>query len=143
MTASKIIATMLALLFAPLVHADEPASSHIDSIEQFIAAFNAHDSGAMARLVTDDIAWLSIANGSVAAETKGKDELISSMDAYFKSCPTCQSALSGVISTPGRVSAVEVATWQGKTGPRSQRSLSVYEFSEGLIHRVYYFPAEM
>ncbi len=142
MAALRRIATAFLLLFVSLVHSEEPASPHLRVIEEFIAAFNAHDSSAMAVLVADDVEWLSIAGDKVAVETKGKPALVSSMDAYFKSCPTCQSALSGIISTPDRVSAVEIASWQGTTGPSSQRGLSVYEFSAGLIHRVYYFPAE-
>jgi hypothetical protein len=142
MTTSRILAIAFALLLAPLVHSEEPASSHLRTVEQFIVAFNAHDSGAMAGLVTDDVAWLSIAGDKLAVETSSKSELVASMDAYFKSCPTCQSVLSRTISTPDRVSAIEIASWQGKAGPRSQRGLSVYEFSAGLIRRVYYFPAE-
>jgi hypothetical protein len=96
----------------------------------------------MAALVADDVDWLSISGDKVVVEARGKSALIARMEAYFISCPTCQSALSGTISTPDRISTVEIASWQGKSGPRSQRGLSVYEFSEGLIHRVYYFPVE-
>lgn len=141
MRTCRILVAAFVLLFAPLAYS-ESGSSHLRTVEQFIAAFNAHDSGAMAGLVTEDVAWLSIAGDKVGIETSGKSELVASMDAYFKSCPTCQSVLSGTISTAGRVSAVEIASWQGKAGLKSQRGLSVYEFSEGLIHRVYYFPAE-
>jgi len=41
-----------------------------------------------------------------------------------------------------RVAALEKASWQGKSGPNSQSSLSVYEFRNGLIARVYYYLAE-
>lgn len=64
------------------------------------------------------------------------------MDAYFKSCPTCRSELSGVIATQDRVSAAEIVSWQANSGPKSQRRLSVYEFSDGVIRGVYYFAAE-
>ena len=40
------------------------------------------------------------------------------------------------------LSAVEVANWQGKDGPKMQSGMAVYEFSGGLIKRVYYFPVE-
>src|SRR5690606_10650797 len=141
-TASKILAIALMLLFAASIHADGPASSHLESVERFIAAFNAHDSAAMANLVTDDVAWSSISHDGIEVQARGKRELVASMDAYFSSCATCRSEISEAISTRDRVGAIEVASWQGKDGARSQRSLSVYEFSGGLIHRVYYFPAE-
>ncbi len=142
MNGSRILALTFLLIFAPVAHSQEPTSPHLHTVEQFVAAFNAHDSKAMAALVADDIDWLSIADQKVAVEISGKGELIKSMDAYFKSCPSCRSSLSGVVSTSVRVSAVEIASWQGKDGLKSQKSLSVYEFSDALIRRVYYFPAE-
>lgn len=96
----------------------------------------------MASLVADDIEWVSIVNNEISVEAKGKTNLVEGMDAYFKSCPTCRSELSDMISTASRVSAIELASWQGKNGASSQRAISVYEFSGGLITRVYYFPAE-
>jgi hypothetical protein len=38
---------------------------------------------------------------------------------------------------------MERASWSGKNRAKSQRSLSVYEFRNGKILRVYYFPAEV
>ncbi|MGV8940961.1 MAG: nuclear transport factor 2 family protein [Lysobacter sp.] len=142
MTTLKILAAAALLLFTSFVHSEESASPHLRTVEQFIAAFNAHDSDAMAAFVTDDVDWLSIAGESMQIEAGNKNELIASMSAYFKSCPTCQSSLAEAISTTERVSAVEIASWQGKSGHRSQRALCVYEFSGSLIRRVYYFPSE-
>lgn len=138
---SLIFATM-ALFCALFVHSEEPVAHNVRTVERFVAAFNAHDSGAMAELVSDDVVWLSITGKEVAVEVTGKSELVASMNTYFKSCPTCQSELSRTISTPSRVSAIEIASWQGRSGSRSQRSISVYEFSDGVIQRVYYFPSE-
>lgn len=142
MASSRIIAIAFLLFFAPLVCSEEPAPSHSRTVDRFIAAFNAHDSNAMAALVTDDVEWLSISADKIAVETKGKSKLVASMDAYFKSCPTCRSTISETITTPARVSAIEVASWKGKDGEKSQKGLSVYEFSGDLIRRVYYFPVE-
>lgn len=142
MANSITLAVALALLCTASAHAQEPESSNIRTVERLLAAFNAHDSSAMGAFVTDDVAWLTITGEDVAVEVKGKSELLASMSAYFESCPTCQSALAGTLSTPGRVTAIEIARWQGETGARSQRSISVYEFSDGLIQRVYYFPSE-
>ncbi len=142
MRISMIFAIMLLLLCSPCAHAQESVASNVPTVERFIAAFNAHDSAAMGALVADDVAWLTIAGEEVVVEVKGKSELVTSMNAYFESCPTCQSELSGIISTPDRVSAIEIASWQSKSGSKSQRSISVYEFAEGMIQRVYYFPSE-
>jgi hypothetical protein len=120
----------------------EPSSLHIKTVERFITAFNAHDSSAMASFVGNDIEWLSISGDQITVEVKGKGNLIESMNAYFKSCPTCSSELSSAISSINKVSAVEVASWKDAGGSKSQRAVSVYEFSEGKIIRVYYFSAE-
>ncbi|MDO6445094.1 nuclear transport factor 2 family protein [Colwellia sp. 1_MG-2023] len=130
------------LIFAPNVQSNEQTPDNVNTVEQFVAAFNAQDSDAMASLVVDDIEWLSIVGNKVIVEVKGKNNLIESMNNYFQSCLTCKSKLSKIVSTKSRVSAVEVASWQGKSGPMSQSAVSVYEFSEGLITRVYYFQAE-
>jgi len=117
-------------------------TSSVNSVNLFIKAFNSQNSHDMAKLVADDIEWLSISGDKVMVESKGKDNLVASMNAYFTSCPTCRSKLSSVASTGNRISAVETASWQGKNGIQSQKAISVYEFSNGLINRVYYFSAE-
>ena len=68
----------------------------------------------MANLVTDDIEWVS---NEIIVEAKGKSNLVESMDTYFKSCATCRSKLSDLVSTTNRVCAVEIASWQGKVIP--------------------------
>ena len=142
MRGSATIAMAFLLLCVPMAQSQESGPANLRTVEHFVAAFNAHDVEAMGALVTADISWLSLDGGVLAVESSDKRELIADMHAYFKSCPTCRSSLSATVSTPERVSAVEIASWQGKTGAKSQTALSVYEFSEGLIHRVYYFPAE-
>lgn len=138
----KVLGFVLLLILTPYVQSTEQKLIHVNIVERFVAAFNAQDSDAMASLVADDIEWLSIISNEIFVEAKGKTNLVESMDAYFKSCPTCRSKLTEMVSTTSRVSAVEVASWHGKSGARSQRAISVYEFSGGLITRVYYFPAE-
>lgn len=133
---------VLLLILVPGVQSNEQMPVNVNTVEKFVAAFNAQDSHAMASLVADDIEWLSIVSNEVIVEARGKSNLIESMDTYFKSCSTCRSELYEMVSTTSRVSALEVASWQEKNRIRSQRAISVYEFSDGLIIRVYYFPAE-
>ena len=78
----------------------------------------------------------------IAVETLGKAKLRDTMAAYFKATPTAKSELMWVQVTTSRVAAMERASWQSQSGPRSQASLSVYEFRDGLIARVYYDPVE-
>jgi hypothetical protein len=138
-----IVFLALCLLSIPLPGlSQEGNTEHTEIVREFVAAFNARDSVAMSKLVAEDVQWLSISGDSVSIETDGKSVLISAMDGYFQSCPTCRSHIKEMIASGERVSAIEEAVWEGRDGPRRQRSLSVYEFSGKLIKRVYYFPAE-
>ena len=140
-TLTRAVAACILLVSLP-AFPDQPKTGHLQAVKDFIAAFNAHDSNAMSKLVTDDVQWLSVDAATLSVETNGKSALVAAMNDYFKSCPTCQSSLADMIATHDRVSAIEVASWHGKNGPQEQRGLSVYEFADGLIKRVYYFPAE-
>lgn len=115
---------------------DNVALSHEDRVRAYVAAFNAHDTEAMMAMVTDDVQWLSVQGDAITVESGDKQQLREGMRSYFKSCSHCQSQLSHLFATGERVSALELA------GSSGQQSLSVYEFSDGLIRRVYYFPAE-
>ena len=120
----------------------QAAPDHSQTVQAFVAAFNARDVDAMLALVTDDIEWLSVDGASVAVETSGKAALAESMRKYFASCPTCRSEVAIGARTTARVAAVETATWTASSGARMQRSLSIYEFADGRIRRVFYYPAE-
>ncbi|MGM0631327.1 MAG: nuclear transport factor 2 family protein [Pseudomonadota bacterium] len=118
------------------------ASERSEQIKQFVAAFNAHDAELMSQYVTDDIQWLSVNGDRIAVETSGKTELIKEMSGYFKSCASCQSELADITVLGNRVSTIEKASWRQNGELKSQKSLAIYEFSNNLIRRVYYFPAE-
>jgi hypothetical protein len=139
---TRVLATCLPLVSSSLAFSQQPESEHVQTVRDFIAAFNSHDSGAMSKFVTDDVQWLSINGDSISVETNSKAALVSAMNGYFESCPTCQSRLTAFIASRDRVSAIEAASWQGKSGLRTQSGVSVYEFSGELIRRVYYFPVE-
>lgn len=132
---------VVAAFWAPAAFAGEPEPRQVQVVKDFVAAFNSHDSGAMANLVTEDVQWLSVDGDEVSVETEGKGALVSAMDDYFSACATCQSRVVSIIASGTRVSAVEEASWTGESGPRSQRAVSVYELSGDRIRRVYYFPA--
>ncbi len=116
--------------------------TQIRAIHRYVEAFNAQDTNAMLKLVTDDVQWLSIDGEQIAKETNSKQELSVAMQDYFKSCNSCKSRLAHIFSSGGRVSALEVASFESNDGIQEQQSLSVYEFSDTLIKRVYYFPVE-
>ena len=141
---AKILLILVALLHimpSPKSFAADTPKSNEQQVRDYVAAFNAQNIDSMLSMVTDDLQWLSVVGDKVTVETQGKQKLRESMAAYFKSTKA-KSELEWVQTTASRVAALERASWQGKSGPKSQASLSVYEFRGGLISRVYYYPAE-
>jgi hypothetical protein len=122
---------------------ESPIFDHEKQVRDFVAAFNARDLSKMLELTDDDIKWLSINGAKISIETEGKTALKTAMEKYFSECPTCKSSLEWVQIAGSRITAMEIARWTSKSGPKEQSSLSVYEFQGGKIARVYYFPAEV
>jgi hypothetical protein len=126
----------------PKSFAAETQKPNEQRVRDYVSAFNKHDIDTMLGMVSDDIQWLSVAGDKITVETQGKSKLRESLAAYFKSTASVKSELEWVRVTASRVAALERAAWQAKSGPKSQASLSIYEFNGGLICRVYYYPVE-
>lgn len=111
-------------------------------VRAHLADFNAKNVDAMVRRVTEDFAWYNVSGGEMKIETQGRDALRKGLESYFKSLPSAKSEIH-MLTTNGRfVSARERALWKTSKGePRSQNALSVYEVEDGLIKRVWYYPA--
>jgi hypothetical protein len=137
-----VLLALLCLIATPESFAAETPKPNEQRVRDYVSAFNKREIDTMLNMVSDDIQWLSVAGDKITVETQGKAKLRESMAAYFKSLPSVKSELEWVRVTASRVAALERATWQGKSGPKSQASLSVYEFTGGLISRVYYYPVE-
>ena len=135
---------LVSLVLIPLYEFAQASdsSNKLEVVREFLDAFNAHDAAALSVLVADDVQWLSVRGSEISIELEGRADLVAAMREYFTSCPTCRSEITGELSSSERVSVVEVASWVGSNGPRSQQSMAVYEFSGSLIQRVYYFPEE-
>jgi hypothetical protein len=112
-------------------------------VRAFIEAFNARDIDGMLALADENVQWLTVDGAKISVETEGKAALRESMVRYFRGCPSCKSSLEWIQRAGSRVTAMERASWSGKSGPKSQSGLSVYEFRGGKILRVYYFSAEV
>ena len=137
-----VLLALLHLLVTPKSFAAETPKSNEERVRDYVSAFNKREIDTMLSMVSDDIQWLNVVGDKITVETQGKDKLRESLAAYFKSTPSAKSELEWVRVTASRVAALERAAWQSKSGPKSQASLSVYEFRGGLISRVYYYPVE-
>ena len=135
--------TVLAMAMAAFL---QSAPSPLDGealVLRFVEAFNRRNIDGMLAVAADNIQWLTVDGAKVTLETQGKDALRSSMAKYFQQCPTCKSDLPWLKTAGSRVTAHERASWTNRAGTAvSQSGLSVYEFKDGRIFRVYYFPAE-
>jgi hypothetical protein len=145
----KLWLVILLAIVVAVAAAMSPASSLAQSktaqetrVREFVAAFNTRSIDAMLEAADYNVQWLNVDGAKVSIEAEGKKALRASMESYFRSCPTCKSSLEWIQCAGSRITALERASWSGKKGLKSQRSLSVYEFREGKIFRVYYFPVD-
>jgi hypothetical protein len=132
-------------MVAPASLESQPKSSGGEPekrVREFVEAFNTRKVDAMIEMTAEKIQWMIIDGAKISIETEGRAALRASMERYFRGCSSCKSSLEWVQTAGSRVTAMERASWSGKDGAKSQRSLSVYEFQDGKILRVYYFPAE-
>jgi hypothetical protein len=129
---------LVAVLAASLAWAQSPG----DVVERYMAAYNEHDVAAMLELAHHEIQWLSIDGDELRVETEGREALGEAMRRYFESVPSTRSVIEATMTSGSRVSVRERAEWETSSETRSQAALSVYEVADGLIRRVWYFPAE-
>ncbi len=117
----------------------ESESEQEKQVRRLVAAFNDRDISRMHELLDEDVKWLTISGEKITVETTGKKALGERMVAYFRNCNDCKSSLDWVQTKGNRVLAMERASWRSKTALKSHASLSVYEFRNQKILRVYYF----
>ena len=119
------------------VSAQEPGTaSALPIAEALVDAFNRHDPEEMATLVSPDFELYYVDEEGVAGlAISGPDQLAGEMETYFASHPSVQSTIAGAIDGPVYTSFREQIVG-------GQSSLAVYEVRDGLIKRVWYYPAE-
>lgn len=138
---TPIASSLLILLAASALHAQ---SSHSQLMEEFGAAFNAHDAAKMASMVTDDFQLFYVDKaGKSTLSTTGPKALEREMKGYFQGIPTVKSVMDQRNEVGMFVSFRETATWTNRAGSeRSQASLAVYQIAGNKIQRAWYYPAQ-
>ncbi|MEP5937981.1 MAG: nuclear transport factor 2 family protein [Erythrobacter sp.] len=118
------------------------ASDELSIASAYVEAYNSRDLKEMSALMHDEVQWISIEGSEAAIFANGKADLIEQMRSYLTSPMATLSELDGSV-TDGRFVAVrEIARWSDAEGnPKSQSALAVYEIEEGLVRRVWYYPA--
>lgn len=115
----------------------------LEVVHEQMDAFNRHDVEAMAAQVAPDFVWLSVDGDEVVVEVRGRMALAEGMRSYFSSLPSVRSEVEAAMVSGSFVTIRERAIWADESGvERSQVALGVYEVRDGLIQRVWYYPAE-
>ncbi|MCK5571893.1 MAG: nuclear transport factor 2 family protein [Bacteroidetes bacterium] len=129
------------LLLTPSTHAQEGNPS-FQLVEKMTKAFSMQDEEAMAAALSDDIGWYSILGDTLTVQAQGKEALFKGLRSYFESIPSAHSEIEESFVSGKYVIIRERGYWHQNGVQRSQSSLAVYELKDGLIARVWYFPAE-
>ena len=128
--------TVGSLSFADASAQEPDSTSALTVAEALVDAFNQHDPTAMAAMVSGDFELYYVdEDGLAALALTGPDQLAAEMTGYFASNPSVQSTIADAVDGPAYASFREQIVG-------GQSSLAVYEVREGLIKRVWYFPAE-
>jgi hypothetical protein len=141
---AALLALALALAAPPRAAAQaagDASSDPTEVVRRFVEAFDRHELEPLLALAHPDVEWLTVTGAELAVETRGRDALRASLASYFASCPTCRSTVDVYQVIGPYVSALEHAEWEKEGAKRRQSSLSVYEIVDGLVRRVWYFPA--
>ena len=141
----RYLLTTCCVFFATLTSATAVvAQQHAALIDEFSAAFNAHNPEKMASFVTDDFALYYVStDGEAELATQGPKALAREMAQYFQALPTVASKLDQRNEVGDYVSFRETASWTTANGQqKSQASLAVYQIADGKIQRVWYYPAQ-
>ena len=132
--ASSVLVLLQVVSGGAVAQEAEPTS--LAAAQALMDAFNEHDAEAMAALVTSDFELYYFGEDGVASlSTQGPEQLRADMVSYFARRPSVRSTIVGAIDGPVFVSFREQIVG-------GQSSLAVYEVRDGLIRRVWYYPAE-
>ncbi len=129
----------LRLLAMMLLSCSAHASDNVSVVQQFVAAFNAHDVDAMMSVASNDVRWMSISGSEISVEAAGKAQLAASMEDYFESLPSARAEVRSSIASGPFVHTVEKASWTSDGIENSGCGAATYEFADGKIVNVWYF----
>lgn len=135
-----VIVAMLCLTGA--VASAESAPSALATANKLFEAFNQHDPKAMAALVSENFELYYFSDGKAELSASGRADLEAQMVDYFTSQPTVRSVVEGSVDGPRFATFRERAISIHDGVETSASSLAVYEVVDGLILRVWYYPAE-
>lgn len=106
-----------------------------------LAAYNAHDVEAMVANVAAGFVYFAVDSDSTEPQLRGREAFHQSMTRYFRSVSGTRAEIEEMFRAGEFIAVRERAYWMESGRERSQVSLAVYEIRDGLIYRVWYYPA--
>ena len=131
-------------LFSPFAHGTTAWLTTPEAVvlRAYLNAYNRHEPDAVAALLSPKVKWYSLDADKLSTDGDGREALRTWLVGYFKSLPDTRSDFLAIEQVGAFLSVRERASWTATDGTaRSQQSHSVYEIHDGLIERVWYFPA--
>ena len=129
---------LLLLVLATVATAADEAAV----VRAHVAAFNLHNPAAVAATLAPGVKWLALEGDQFTVEGEGRAAVETWLAGYFKSLPDVHSEIFDLTQTGPFIAYRERASWTGKDGkPRALQALAIHEVRDGLIARVWYYPA--
>jgi len=97
----------------------------------------------MKALMHPDIEWVAIEGNDIEVHVSGKETLAKEMEGWFKNPKLPKGSLRDWSLNGDHIAVTETAHWTTEAGEKkSQSALTVYKLEDGLVRRVYYYPAQ-
>jgi ketosteroid isomerase-like protein len=111
-------------------------------LRSYLAAYNQHDADGVAAHLAENLVWYSIAGDSLRPEATHRTEIRDWLVEHFRAHPTTRSDYLAFEQTGPYVTVRERASSLDPAGKRvGQEAFAIHEIRDGLIRRVWYFPA--
>ena len=131
-------------VFSPFAHGTTAflMTPEAIALRAYMDAYNRHEPDAVASLLTPTVKWFALDAEKLSVEGDGREAMRAWLKRYFTSLPDVRSEFLSIEQAGAFLAVRERASWTAKDGTRrSQQGHGVYEIRDGLIARVWYFPA--
>lgn len=131
-------------VFSPFAHGNTAWLMTPEAIvlRAYLDASNRLDAAAVTALCAENFTWYNVEGDQAAPEVQGRTRLLDWLNGYYRNIPSARSEFLALEQAGPFLTVRERASWDSKEGKRvSQQALGIYEIRDGLIQRVWYYPA--
>ena len=132
-------------VFSPFAHGNTAWLTTPEAVvlRAYLDAFNRHEPDAVTAFCAENLKWFAFEDANPDfLKVEGRAPLHEWLTGYFRSYPTARSEFLSIEQTGPFLSVRDRASWDEKNGGRrSHQAIGIYEIREGLIQRVWYYPA--